>query len=134
MTWGATSGRGPFGRIPDALRPVRKGGPGPEVFVSWQTVLRLSGEPVDQSTKYLGEGGAGKRYHSRVIALIQAGYEIPTDGNNPTIRAAPVGDTIEIRRIKGHRGQVAGIMVRASARFCAAYKIARKGLKYLLKQ
>ena len=60
------------------------------------------------------------------MALIQAGYGIPTDGNNPTTRAAPVGDTIEIRRIKGHRGQVAGVMVRASARFCAAYKNALK--------
>ena len=46
LLWGASAGGGKRGRIPDNLRPMRKGGPGPEVFVPWWQVLRLSGENV----------------------------------------------------------------------------------------
>ena len=34
----------PGERLPDYLKPVRKGGPGPEVFILWRNVLRLAGE------------------------------------------------------------------------------------------
>ena len=44
LAWGSSAGRGKGGRLPDALRPVRPGGPGPTVHVPWWQVLRLAGE------------------------------------------------------------------------------------------
>ena len=55
---------------------------------------------------------------SRDDALIAAGYLIPAPGG-----VAPAGDTVEIVRVvdgRGH-GHVAGVRIRASARFCAAH-------------
>ena len=60
----------------------------------------------------------GRRYRRRVAALIAAGYLIPAPGG-----VAPAGDTVEIVRVvdgRGH-GHVAGVRIRASARFCAAH-------------
>ena len=120
LTWGPTAGKGRGARIPNSLRSERKGGPGPEVFVPWHAVLRLSGEPVDESTPY--RGAHGQRYSTRVKTLIEAGYETPTDARgHPTWAAAPAGDTIEIRQQRGGPGKPAGLHVRASARFCEAY-------------
>ncbi len=132
LTWGATAGRGKSAQIPDALLPEREGGPGPEVFVPWHAVLRLSGEPVGPDTPY--KGGAGTRYDARINGLIGAGYEIPSNASGAlTRRPAPAGDTIEIHRIKGRRGRTAGVMVRASARFSEAYAKAmrRRNLELL---
>ena len=61
----------------------------------------------------------GRRYQRRVDALTAAGYLVPARGG-----VAPAGDTVEIVRVvdgRGH-GQDAGVRIRASARFCAAYQ------------
>ena len=64
----------------------------------------------------------GRRYRRRVEALTEAGpssYRVPA-----RCGVAPAGDTVEIVRVvngRGH-GQVAGLWIRASARFCAAYQ------------
>lgn len=114
LLWGTPSaGKGRRGRAPDNLRPVRKGGPGPKVFVRWWQVLRLSGEPVGPDTA--AQSAAGRRYRRRVAMLDAAGYMVP----GPT---ATAGDTIEVVKVqRGGRGKAAGIVIRATARFCAAY-------------
>lgn len=124
LTWGTTAGRGRHGRIPDNLRPASRGGPGPEVFVPWWNVLRLSGEPVTVDTPFRGEGsgGAGKRFQDRVTALLDAGYGYEAGSREP----ARAGDTIEIRRVLGGRGRTAGVTLRASARFIEAYRLGQK--------
>ena len=124
LTWGTTAGRGKAGRVPDQLRPVSRGGPGPEVFVPWWNVLRLSGEPVTADTPYKGEGsgGAGNRFHARMTALVEAGYGYEAGSGLP----AEAGDTIEIRRVLGGRGRTAGVYVRASARFVEAYRLGQR--------
>ena len=119
LLWGPAAGKGRGGRLPDAVRPVRRGGPGPKVRIPWHRVLRVSGEHV--TPEMLADRTAtdrlNKRYQRRVDALQAAGYFVPhTNG------AAPAGDTIEIvARVKGGRHHEAAIVVRATARFCAAY-------------
>ena len=114
LLWGTPSaGKGKRGRAPDNLRPVRKGGPGPKVFVRWWQVLRLSGEPVGPDTP--AQSAGGRRYRRRVAMLDAAGYMTPR-------ATASAGDTIEVVKVqRGGRGKPAGIVIRATARFCAAY-------------
>ena len=79
--------------------------------------VAVDGEPVPADAK--SESVWGRRYRRRVAALIAAGYLIPAPGG-----VAPAGDTVEIVRVvdgRGH-GHVAGVRIRASARFCAAYQ------------
>ena len=115
LCYSPSSGRGKRGRVPDTLRPVRRGGPGPEVWIGWRDAITLAGENVPADAT--GQGSEGRRYRRRVDALIEAGYKVESHGE-----AAPVGDTVEIVRVRSggrHRGE-AGLWVRASARFCAA--------------
>lgn len=107
--------------IPYHLRPVSPGGPGEELFVPWWQVLYLAGELVapDASPK----STAARRYRARMKTFDETGYFVPTGSRGGILAAsAPIGDTIEIvRREKGGRGREAGILIRATARFCAAY-------------
>ena len=115
LSYGPSAGRGKHGRIPDALRPVRPGGPGPQQWIPWRLLLVLAGEPVPADTT--AQSTWGRRYRRRVAALIEAGYPVPANGG-----AAKAGDTVEIVRVHSggkHRGE-SGLYVRASARFCAA--------------
>ena len=115
LSWGPTAGRGPGGRLPDYLKPVRKGGPGPEVFIPWRNVLRLAGEraPNDDASSTLRV-----RYRRRIEALREAGLLV--DGH-----AAPAGDTVEIVQVVDGRGKgrSSGIIVRATDRFVEAYRL-----------
>ena len=114
LAWGPSPGKGRGGRRPDAVVPVRSGGPGPETFVPWWMVLRLAGEKVDADADI--RGTPGRRYRRRVEDLQQAGYFAPHGG------AAAVGDTVEIVLVaRGGRTKSAGLLIRASARWCAAY-------------
>ena len=116
LSWGSSAGRGKRGRIPDNLRPVRKGGPGPEVFVRWWLLLRLAGENVGRDTPY--QGAAGVRYGRRCSDLEGAGYFTARD------ETAQAGGTVEVvERVRGAKSRRAGLWIRASARFCAAYGI-----------
>ena len=114
LSYAPTAGRGQHARTSNHLVPIRPGGPGPNVYVSWRDVLRLSGEhtPADEAPN----GAASRRYRRRVAHLRQLKYEVPAGAN-----AAPAGDTIEIiRQVKGGRSHEAGIVIRASARFAEA--------------
>ena len=114
LTWSAPRGGKASRRTPEALIPASPGGPGMEVFIPWWQVLRLSGEPVDEAAR--ARGTEGRRYRRRIEDLRGAGYLTPARGE------AEAGDTVEIvRLVPGTRVQAAGLVVRASARFCAAY-------------
>ena len=117
LSWGPTAGRGKGGRLPDYLKPVRKGGPGPDVFIPWRNVLRLAGEraPDDVASSTLRV-----RYRRRIEALREAGLVVQ-DGQG----AAPAGDTVEIVQVVDGRGKgrSSGIFVRATARFVEAYRL-----------
>ena len=116
LSYSRSAGKGKHGRTPYLLRQVRKGGAGPDTFIPWRALLSLAGEPVPADAK--SESVWGRRYRRRVAALIAAGYLIPAPGG-----VAPAGDTVEIVRVvdgRGH-GHVAGVRIRASARFCAAH-------------
>ena len=114
LTWGPTAGRGKGGRQPDYLKPVRKGGPGPDVFIPWRNVLRLAGEraPDGDASSYLRV-----RYKRRIDAMRAAGLLVGG-------QAAPAGDTVEIVRVVDGRGKgrSSGIIVRATDRFVEAYR------------
>ena len=120
LTYSSPAGKGKHGRIPDLLRPTRPGGAGPDTFIPWRALLSLAGEPVPADAE--PKSVWGRRYRRRVEALTEAGpssYRVPARGG-----VAPAGDTVEIVRLvngRGH-GQVAGLWIRASARFCAAYQ------------
>ena len=114
LLWGSSPGRGRRGRNPDNVQPVRRGGPGPEVFVPWWQVLRLSGENVEADTD--PRGTEGRRYRRRCEDLTSGGYFTARNGT------ASAGGTVEVvEQQRGSRAHPAGLIVRASARFCAAY-------------
>ena len=117
LCYAPTAGRGKAGRVPDTLRPERPGGAGLRVFVAWQDLLTLAGEAVPIDATARSARAEHARFLRRVDALIAAGYHVPERGGG-----APIGDTVEIVRVvdgRGH-GQVAGVWIRASARFCEA--------------
>ena len=117
LCYAPTAGRGKAGRVPDTLRPERPGGPGLRVFVAWQDLLTLAGEAVPIDATARSARAEHTRFLRRVEALTEAGYRVPARGG-----VAPIGDTVEIVRVvdgRGH-GQVAGVWIRASDRFCEA--------------
>ena len=115
LAWGPSAGRGRGGRLPDALRPIRRGGPGERVFVPWWQLLRLAGEPVTSTSGRVAQN----RYARRLASLKRAGYFVSGTAASAT---APAGDTIElVSRVRAHRERKAGVWIRASARWCAAY-------------
>ena len=117
LCYAPTAGRGKAGRVPDTLRPERPGGPGLRVFVAWQDLLTLAGETVPIDATARSARAEHSRFLRRVDALIAAGYHVPARGGG-----APAGDTVEIVRVVDGRGrgQVAGVWIRASDRFCEA--------------
>ena len=117
LAYSRSAGKGKHGKIPDLLRPVRKGGPGPGTFIPWRALLSLAGEPVPADAE--PQSGWGRRYRRRVEALTEAGYRVPARAG-----VAPAGDTVEIVRVASGAGKsaTAGLWIRASARFCAAYQ------------
>ena len=115
LCYSPSAGRGKRGRVPDALRPVRRGGPGPEVWIGWRDVLTLAGETAPESVSGRTSSEA-RRYRRRADALIEADYHVGPNGE-----AALAGDTVEIVKVqRGARASPAGLRIRASARFCAA--------------
>ena len=126
LAWGPTRGNGKGGRLPVNLLASRKGGAGPEVFIPWRNILRLSGESASDDVR--DETGAlRKRYNRRLEDLRKNGYMLPRRGE------AVAGDTIEIvRRVDGRgRGREAGLVVRASARFVEAYKLSQDAFELI---
>ena len=118
LSWGPPAGRRRDGRIPDALRPARgPGSAGQEVFLRWDHVIRLAGEPVVGGPR----DSCGRRYRRRIDALKEIGFEV---GGR---REAEAGHTWEIvRQVRGTKVREPGIIARASARFVEAYKRGQK--------
>lgn len=127
LTWWSGPGDGKRAKMPPALRAVGRRGPGPWFFVPWHAVLRCAGERVEEEAVETGKGTEARRYRRRVHALNECGYAAGAqeDGGEGTHESL-AGDTVEIRRMKGRRGHPGGVMVRASARFCAAYARSRR--------
>lgn len=113
LAYGPTGGHGKGARLSIHLRPQRKGGPGPDVFIPWRLLLTLAGEHVPHGAD--GKGTAGRRYRRRVEDLADLGYFV-------TGSSSPAGDTVEIvdQVSGGGYGSQAGIVVRASDRFVEA--------------
>ena len=118
LAYSRPAGTGKHGRTPDLLRPICTGGPGPDTFIPWRALLSLAGEPVPADAE--PQSVWGRRYRRRVDALIaeRPGYLVPARGG-----VAPAGDTVEIVRVASGAGKsaTAGLWIRATARFCAAY-------------
>ena len=113
LTWGRTHGRGKHARKPSYVTPIQTGKHGEPVFFPAWRVLRVSGENVTEDSM---NNTAQARFGRRARSLEEAGYFV--GGHD----AALAGDTIEIiERKLGSRSQQAGLVVRATARFCAAY-------------
>ncbi len=116
LCYGSSAGKGVAGRISDNLRAVRPGGPGPAVFFEWWRVLRVAGENVGANIFGAARKAASQRFRERCAALQAAGYFTARTAT------AEAGDTVEIvERVRGSRARTAGLWVRASARYCAAY-------------
>ena len=113
LTWGPTHGRGKRARMPSYVTAIQKGKHGEPVFFPAWRVLRVSGENVTEDSM---NNTAHARFGRRARSLEEAGYFV--GGHD----AAEAGDTIEIvERKLGSRSQQAGLVVRATARFCEAY-------------
>ena len=120
LSWSSSPGKGRGGRTPDALRPERAGGPGPERIIPAWHVLRLAGENVT-ADQYRSESAHSHRYRGALQTLQAMGYFCAPGGT------AEAGGTIEIiRAVKGGNGREAALVVRASARFCEAYEKGQK--------
>ena len=120
LSYSPTAGRGKHGRVPDALRSVREGRGGDEVFVSWRDSMTFAGEYVAPGAD--ATGVEGRRYRRRIDALVDAGYLVPTSN-----AAAPAGDTVEIVKVqRGSKGIAAGVRIRASAHYCAAALLSQR--------
>ncbi len=113
---------GRAGTVAPDLRPAGRGkaSAGPVVELDWRTCLRLSGDWWDEADPAT-DAAARKRFERAVAVLRGRGYFV---GN---LRAeAPAGDSVEIvGRIKAARGRAGGLMVRASARFVEAARLAQ---------
>ena len=114
LSWSPpVGGRGKTARLPELLRPVRKGGPGPEVFVGWRETMHGAGELVRDDD---ARGTDSRRYRRRLQFLVESGYLVA-----PGAAAAAAGDTVEITKIvRGSKSQEPGVRIRATARFCEA--------------
>jgi len=104
-------GRHRDARTPTGLVPERPGGPGPGIAVDWRLAITRCGEHVPEGET--PEGTVGRRYRKRVEALNAAGYGVGGDAR----------DTIEIVEVrKGKGGDGPGLVIRATAEFCAAMR------------
>ena len=113
---------GRAGTVAPDLRAAGRGkaSAGPVVELDWRTCLRLSGDWWDEADP-AADAAARKRFERAVAVLRRRGYFVAS------LRAeAPAGDSVEIvDRIKATRGRAGGLMVRASARFVEAARLAQ---------
>ena len=120
LSYSPTAGRGKHGHVPDALRPLKEGGPGYEVTLSWRDSTILSGEYVAPGAN--AKGAEGRRYWRRIDALVAAGYLVPASN-----AAARAGDTVEIVKVqRGSKANAPSVRIRASARYCAAALLSQR--------
>ena len=116
---------GKSGTVAPDLRPANarcKAGPGAPVFVTWRHVLRYAGDWWDE-TDPAQDKAALVRYRRAMATLERRDYFV---GASPGAEA-PAGDSVEIvnRVTAGGRGRPGGLMVRASARFVEAARLAQ---------
>ena len=113
---------GRAGTVAPDLRAAGRGraSAGPVVELDWRTCLRLSGDWWDEADP-AADKAARNRFERAVETLRARGYFVGS------LRAeAPAGDSAEIvGRIKAARGRPGGLMVRASARFVEAARLAQ---------
>ena len=118
----ASGWTGRAGTIAPDLRAAGRGkaSGGPVVELDWRTCLRLSGDWWDEADP-AADKAARNRFERAVETLRGRGYFVAS------FRAeAPAGDSVEIvGRIAATRGRPGGLMVRASARFVEAARLAQ---------
>ena len=115
LAWSPPGDQSP---VPRYLHPVRPGGPGPDVFVSWPTLLRLSGEYLPDCG--LDDPAGLRRYQRRIRDLSHAGYRL----RGRRSAAAEADDTLEIVEVvRGGRSRPAGVVLRGSASFVESYRL-----------
>ena len=109
------------------LRPAYgKTGPGRVHEMSWRVTLRGAGYWWDE-TDDSADNAALSRFN-RLVDRLGAGtgeqsFFVP---GGEVRKTAPAGDSVEIvERVRGHRGRPAGLLVRASARFVEAARLAQ---------
>ena len=91
------------------------------MFIPWRKVIQLSGEPVVEANRETTE----RRYRRRVEALEKAGFLMKDN------RPAPARHTWEIVEVQhGGYKRTAGLRVRATARFVAAYQKAQRNRNF----
>ena len=97
ITWSPTAGRG-RGASPRCYSPRSPAKPGRKCSFRG-TRCCATREPVDENTPYR-EQGAGQRFRRRVDAMLEMGYETPTNaaGHALADRSARTVDTVELRR------------------------------------
>lgn len=104
---GASSGKGRGGRLPDAVRPVRRGGPGATTIIPWYRVLSLSGEHV--TAAMLADPAKRdtlNRYNFRITTLIENAARAAHRRRLVTpsrLRSGSRADGLEIARTSGRR-------------------------------
>ena len=100
--------------------PRRKASPGAPVLIGWRDVLRYAGDWWDE-TDAAADKAALLRSNRVAATLEDRGYFVDS------LRAeAPAGDSVEIgSRVRGARGRRGGLLVRASARFVEAARLAQ---------
>ena len=100
----------------------RKASAGPVVEIDWRTCMQLAGDWWN-ATDPAADKAALVRFNRAVTTLKQRGYFVP-DGNLRT--EAPAGDSVEIvDRVRPASGRAGGLLVRASARFVEAARLAQ---------
>ena len=100
----------------------RKASAGPVVEIDWRTCMQLAGDWWN-ATDPAADKAALVRFNRAVATLKQRGYFVP-DGNPRT--EAPAGDSVEIvGRVRPASGRAGGLLVRASARFVEAARLAQ---------
>ena len=110
------------GVSPDLLPASGKAGPGAPVIIPWRECLRLMGSDEWNQAGRKADDAALKRFDRMYARLVDTGYKVPGPHGE-----ALAGDTVEIvSRSKGGNNHGGGLIVRASARFVAAAKLAKK--------
>ena len=119
----ASSFGGKPNSIPTDLLPAEgRGRAGRIVELPWRIVMHLGGDYWHKDD-LKADRAALERFNRHVDRLDALGYFVP---NAMLSGTAPAGDSVEIlERVRGHRGRPASLLVRSSARFVEAARLAQ---------
>ena len=102
--------------IPKALKPIRKGGPGPWQTMPWRKFMNLHGDYWNENDRR-AQNNAKRRYQA-IRERLKTKYYLRGKNKNLPAKA---NDTVEFREFHG------GMEFRATAHYIEAYNIAQGG-------